>query len=213
MRGPSIPVDSKWRRLQTRKKLQEKLREDKRNILPIFYVRAPHLLLLTPLSRSSLHAAYRRKAFSSPFAPRAMFVATRQSHAATATIRLLSASRLSSQSHTTFKLTRLLSYIPSTRPFPTANCLRTFSQWRRYSAAAQAAVEVEAEDLGREGENAQQFHRNPSRLGAVTKFQELKDRNLVCRTVVDTLTKDMGLVDMTEVQSKTINETLKGIDV
>ena len=49
--------------------------------------------------------------------------------------------------------------------------------------------------------------------GPVTQFEELSERGLVCRTVVDTLTAKMGLKTMTQVQSMTINETLKGIDV
>ena len=49
--------------------------------------------------------------------------------------------------------------------------------------------------------------------GPVTKFKDLATRNMVCKTVVDTITRDMGLETMTQVQSLTINETLKGIDV
>lgn len=49
--------------------------------------------------------------------------------------------------------------------------------------------------------------------GPVTKFKDLATRNMVCRTVVDTITHEMGLETMTQVQSLTINETLKGIDV
>lgn len=36
---------------------------------------------------------------------------------------------------------------------------------------------------------------------------------MVCPTVVNTLTQEMGLETMTQVQSLTINETLKGGDV
>lgn len=51
------------------------------------------------------------------------------------------------------------------------------------------------------------------RHGPVTKFRELGERKMVCPTVVRTLTEDMGLETMTQVQSLTINETLKGSDV
>ena len=51
------------------------------------------------------------------------------------------------------------------------------------------------------------------RLGPVTKFHELADRRLVSPVLVNTLTKDMKLETMTEVQSLTINQTLKGVDV
>lgn len=49
--------------------------------------------------------------------------------------------------------------------------------------------------------------------GPVTRFKELGERQMVCPTVVRTLTEDMGLETMTQVQSLTINETLKGGDV
>ena len=52
-----------------------------------------------------------------------------------------------------------------------------------------------------------------TRLGPITKFKELSRDGLVCNTVVDTITEKMGLEIMTQVQSLTINETLKGIDV
>jgi len=91
-------------------------------------------------------------------------------------------------------------------------------QWRR-SAAAAAAYEDEAIDGELEQEvHAQeppsdaQIHRAVN-YGPVTKFKELSERGMVCPTVVDTITRGMGLETMTQVQSLTINETLKGIDV
>ncbi|MCJ1284670.1 hypothetical protein MMC26_004006 [Xylographa opegraphella] len=47
----------------------------------------------------------------------------------------------------------------------------------------------------------------------ITKFHELADRKMVSPTVIRTITQDMKLETMTQVQSLTINETLKGIDV
>ena len=89
---------------------------------------------------------------------------------------------------------------------------------RRYATAS-----AEAQDEAIEGQieadvNSQ---RPPSdedvnasaSLGRVTKFQQLADLNMVSPVVVKTLTADMGLETMTQVQSLTINETLKGIDV
>ena len=49
--------------------------------------------------------------------------------------------------------------------------------------------------------------------GPVTRFVELQERGLVCPTLVKTLVEDMQLETMTQVQSLTINETLKGGDV
>jgi ATP-dependent RNA helicase MSS116 len=48
--------------------------------------------------------------------------------------------------------------------------------------------------------------------GELTKFQELVDRGLIHANVIDALTKN-GLITMTDVQSATINQTLKGTDV
>lgn len=47
----------------------------------------------------------------------------------------------------------------------------------------------------------------------MTKFQELADRNLVNGNVTKALLKDMRLENMTEVQSATITEALKGTDM
>lgn len=99
------------------------------------------------------------------------------------------------------------------------SCRRLHSspQWRRYAAVA------EARDEAIEGPNRQQdtSHRPPSDAendpskvrGRVTQFRQLADLNMVNPVIVNTLTRDMGLETMTQVQSLTINETLKGIDV
>lgn len=91
-------------------------------------------------------------------------------------------------------------------------------QWRR-SAAAAAAYDDEAI----EGELEQEVYaetppsdaqiNRATNYGPVTKFKELSERGMVCPTVVDSITRGMGLETMTQVQSLTINETLKGIDV
>ncbi|KAF2262716.1 DEAD-domain-containing protein [Lojkania enalia] len=47
----------------------------------------------------------------------------------------------------------------------------------------------------------------------VTKFKDLAIRNLVHPNIVNTITKQMRLDEMTEVQSRTINEALSGVDV
>ena len=46
----------------------------------------------------------------------------------------------------------------------------------------------------------------------IASFRELGEQGRVCQTVVDTLTQDMGMENMTDVQRLTINETLKGVD-
>jgi ATP-dependent RNA helicase MSS116, mitochondrial len=47
----------------------------------------------------------------------------------------------------------------------------------------------------------------------ITKFDELIEHNLVHPNVVTEITRGMGLSTMTEVQSKTINQSLGGIDM
>lgn len=104
--------------------------------------------------------------------------------------------------------------ISSTRSqaLPLPRAFQTYSRWQRHAAAA--AVE---EEIVQEG-NASRPPPGPQinaqvKNGPVTKFKELSERGLVCQTVVDTLTARMQLETMTQVQSMTINETLKGIDV
>ena len=74
--------------------------------------------------------------------------------------------------------------------------------------AAARVVEAEIEQTPSDNQTKEAIQHGP-----VTKFQELSDRSMVCDTLVKTITRDMGLETMTQVQSMTINETLKGIDV
>lgn len=95
-----------------------------------------------------------------------------------------------------------------------ARTLHSSPLWRR-SAPAVAEAELDEDfivgqvekPLSDSQSNAATEH------GPVTKFQELADRGMVSPTVVKTLTQDMRLETMTQVQSLTINETLRGIDV
>lgn len=54
---------------------------------------------------------------------------------------------------------------------------------------------------------------NATAGGPITQFAELKTRGLVDGAVIDNLTERMGLSTMTEVQTATINEALKGADM
>ena len=89
------------------------------------------------------------------------------------------------------------------------------------SPAQQRAATAEAEYIEDEIADEASAQRPPSEAqindsiqrGPIVKFKELGERGLVCPTVVRTLTNDMGMETMTQVQSLTINETLKGIDV
>ena len=78
--------------------------------------------------------------------------------------------------------------------------------------------EIEVEEEIEDGVHSQQPPTDAqidesTKLSPVTTFKELSERGMVCDTVVNTITQRMGLETMTQVQSLTINETLKGIDV
>ncbi|KAL9117723.1 MAG: hypothetical protein Q9187_005739 [Circinaria calcarea] len=101
-----------------------------------------------------------------------------------------------------------------------ARTLHSSPLWRR---SATAAAEVEADENLIEGQidegigsqrplSDSEINASLKR-GPVTRFRELAERGMVSPTVVKTLTEDMRLETMTQVQSLTINETLKGIDV
>ena len=72
--------------------------------------------------------------------------------------------------------------------------------------------EIENEVFSQEPPSDAQIN-EATKLGLVTKFKGLSERGMVCNTIIDTITEKMGLETMTQVQSLTINETLKGIDV
>ena len=99
--------------------------------------------------------------------------------------------------------------------------VRSFVASSTWYQRASEAIALEEEEVEAELEQEVHAPKPPSHAqidravenGPVTKFQELGDRNMVCKTVVDTLTRDMGMETMTQVQSLTINESLKGIDM
>jgi ATP-dependent RNA helicase MSS116 len=49
--------------------------------------------------------------------------------------------------------------------------------------------------------------------GLITQFEDLRTRGLVHPNVIDTITKQMKLQTMTDVQTRTINEALSGVDM
>lgn len=100
----------------------------------------------------------------------------------------------------------------------TARAFGTSPQWRRSAAASAAynedAIEDEVDQESYTEKPLSDAQTNQAtKQGPVTKFKDLAERGLVCRTVVDTLINDMGLETMTQVQSLTLNESLKGTDV
>ncbi|KAI4255565.1 MAG: hypothetical protein LQ352_002509 [Teloschistes flavicans] len=83
---------------------------------------------------------------------------------------------------------------------------------KRAAAAAAVADEIADEVSAQQPPSDSQLDEATSH-GPVTRFKELGERKMVCPTVVKTLVEDMKLETMTQVQSLTINETLKGGDV
>lgn len=103
-----------------------------------------------------------------------------------------------------------------TRILPTRSirAISTTAQWTQRALASPEEEEYENEEQGdtQQPPSGSQIDEG-TQYGPVTKFEDLGTRNMVCKTVVNTITKRMGLETMTQVQSLTINETLKGIDV
>lgn len=78
---------------------------------------------------------------------------------------------------------------------------RAFNAIRSVHQTRQLREEAGSNSQGTSGDNT------------ITKFQELEQRGIVHPNVVRTLTRDMGLETMTEVQTATINSALKGTDI
>ncbi|KAL8822039.1 MAG: hypothetical protein Q9223_000031 [Gallowayella weberi] len=107
--------------------------------------------------------------------------------------------------------------IPSLPPVLTASPLsRHFSAsngLRQRSATAEVIEDEVANEVAAQPRPSHAQNKPATRNGPVTRFRELGERGMVCSTVVRTLVEDMKLETMTQVQSLTINETLKGGDV
>ena len=103
------------------------------------------------------------------------------------------------------------------------NTTRLFGTSVKWNQQQSAAVSSEYEEAAAEEELSQQVHaqeppsdsqiNGATMQGPVTKFKDLATQGLVCQTVVDTITNDMRLETMTQVQSLTLNESLKGTDM
>jgi ATP-dependent RNA helicase MSS116 len=99
-----------------------------------------------------------------------------------------------------FKATSALQ-IPSSRiAGVTSAGFHHSAKWQQI-AAAETNAEAEAEAEA------------PSSDGLVTEFSELAKRGLVHPNIINTITKQMRLTTMTDVQTRTINEALSGVDM
>lgn len=100
------------------------------------------------------------------------------------------------------------------QPLATVRAFNATTLFNQQAAARAQVVEreVEEEIIPQRSPDDKQRQRAVQH-GPVTRFAELLERGMVSESVVKTITEDMGLETMTQVQSMTINETLKGIDV
>ena len=107
--------------------------------------------------------------------------------------------------------TRNLHFCLSPKSPRTPKFFRSSLAWRQ-RIATRAALEDEA--LEEEIDQEISSQTPPSdHHGPVTRFEDLAERGMVCQTIVDTITKSMGLETMTEVQSLTISQSLGGQDM
>ncbi|KAL8802608.1 MAG: hypothetical protein Q9182_003699 [Xanthomendoza sp. 2 TL-2023] len=95
----------------------------------------------------------------------------------------------------------------------TAAYTNAFKALQQRSATAEVIEDEVANQVAAQPPPSDAQINEATRNGPVTRFRELGERGMVCSTVVRTLIEDMKLETMTQVQSLTINETLKGGDV
>lgn len=141
-----------------------------------------------------------------------MFNAARRGPASIATLSRLSCT--ATRIHKPFLLQNPVSKYVQIQQSATVRAFTCNPRFNRHATAEAQLVEKEVE----EEVSAQRLPTDEQieeavRYGPVTKFAELLERKMVSKSIVDTLTQRMGLETMTQVQSLTINESLKGIDV
>lgn len=106
-------------------------------------------------------------------------------------------------------LTRYTSHIACT-----TRQLHSTTRWLRdASAAARVEYDVTADTQDRNDAPSRSKLAQDTKAEPITRFQELVERNLVDENLIRPLTEDMNITTMTHVQSLTINQTLKGVDV
>ncbi|KAI9780966.1 MAG: hypothetical protein M1839_006405 [Geoglossum umbratile] len=118
---------------------------------------------------------------------------------------------------------RIPSAIRSTPPFllrggsPSGLAFRQFCQTPRLLQQAEASSLRQQESVEEDAQEhippPQTGVRGEAYHGPITSFQELADQQLINHDVIHTITKNMGLEAMTEVQSSTIRESLGGDDI
>jgi ATP-dependent RNA helicase MSS116 len=88
----------------------------------------------------------------------------------------------------------------------TRRLLHQSTRWRQYAATQ----EIEDQAVLPQSDEAMAKDAAPS---YITKFADLSKQSLVHDNVIKAITRNMGLETMTEVQSATINQALKGTDM
>lgn len=102
-------------------------------------------------------------------------------------------------------------YRPRPRQVPRVshNIERTFATTFRLAQSFSQAT-AQRDELEDHADELQSGSQNEA---PITKFADLGERNLVHPTIVDNLTRQMGLETLTEVQSLTLGESLKSGDM
>ncbi|MCJ1364409.1 hypothetical protein MMC16_003519 [Acarospora aff. strigata] len=102
------------------------------------------------------------------------------------------------------------------RRAPIAYASRQIHSTPRWCRDAYAAARVEhgapEASQARRAPPGRQVSQDTVKEGLITQFQELANQGLVDEKLIRPLTADMNITTMTEVQSLTINVTLKGVD-
>ncbi len=137
-----------------------------------------------------------------------MLVATRRGPASIARCLRSPSTSLPSNLARSWRNSYLITPLSSTSSFRAFN---TGSAWRQQAAVRDVNENQNGDVIDKK--SVEKPPQTKAQYGSVTKFVELAERNMVCKTVVNTIVRDLELETMTHVQSLTINETLKGIDV
>ena len=86
------------------------------------------------------------------------------------------------------------------RPSVSLGPFQGYQRWQTGAATAQATY-------------TSQDGAGEAATGAITKFSDLGAQGMVSPVLIDTITKSLGFQTMSEVQSATISEALKGVDM
>src|SRR5256885_13869045 len=99
-------------------------------------------------------------------------------------------------------------------PFLLRDACRATVAARQFHKASRSLQQAQEAQALQEEEFDSGSHEEEARHdGPITNFQQLADQGLVNKYIIRNITENLKLRIMTEVQSMTIKETLKGVDV